>query len=93
MFYFIPFSVTLTLTWVHKVKGRAKPLGFIFSQTFQLIRNKFGMVLKQFRLSILILLLSEISESREFFLTVYKEKDLTLACIQTFMNQFGPNFL
>ena len=51
--HFIPLSQTLTLAWGHKV-CKAKPLGFIFSHTFQLIRIKFDVVLKQFKLNILI---------------------------------------
>ena len=39
---------------------KAKPLGFIFSHTFQLIRRKFDILLKQFKLKILMLFMSEI---------------------------------
>ena len=37
-------------------KRKTRPLGFVFWQTFQLIRMKFNMVLKQFKLNIPILL-------------------------------------
>ena len=57
-YYFIPLT-DLDLAWVSQDQCKAKPLGFIFSYTFQLIRMKFIIVLKQFKLNILILLLSE----------------------------------
>ena len=44
--YFMQFA--LTVHGGHKVK----PLGFIFSHTFQLIRMKFSIVLKHFKLNI-----------------------------------------
>ena len=38
---------------------KAKPLGFIFSNSFLTVKVKFEMVLKQFKLNIMILFLSE----------------------------------
>ena len=58
--HFIPLSLTLIFTGESQGQHKAKPIGFIFSQTFQLIRMKFNVVLKQFKQNILILLLSEI---------------------------------
>ena len=45
----------LDLGWWLQGQGKAKPLGF----TFLLIRIKFGVVLKKFKLNILTLFLSE----------------------------------
>ena len=56
LYHFIDLDHAGGLQSQHKVK----PLGFIFSHTFQMIRIKFDKVLKQFQLSILILHLSEI---------------------------------
>ena len=69
--------------------------GFIFSYIFQVIRMKCDMVLKQFKLDILIL-----SWVRFFWikgkklLSYWQCPDaLTLTCIQIFINQFAANFL
>ena len=53
---FTDLNLDLGLQGQHK----AKPLSFILSYTFQLIRMKTDLVLKQFKLNILILFLSEI---------------------------------
>ena len=71
---FKPLALTLTLPGRGRGQGRgggggsqgqckAKPLGFIFSYTFQLIWMKFNLLLKQFKLNIAILFLSEIYRS------------------------------
>ena len=69
-YHFIPLSVAFALPGGGGggggSQGQRKPnlLGFIFSHTFQLIRIKFDMALKQlkqFKLNIPIPLLSEIS--------------------------------
>ena len=52
---FIPLS--LDLAW--ESQGQCKSKSLIFSHTFPLIRIKFDLVLKQFKLNIVILFLSE----------------------------------
>ena len=64
LYYFIPLSLTLTLARGHKISAKHKPHGFIFSHTFQLIRMKSDMVLKQFKLNSLTLLLNEIERNK-----------------------------
>ena len=59
-YHFIPLSVTLTLNRGHRVSAKLKPVGFIFSLTFQQIRMKFNTVVKQVELNILIVVLSGI---------------------------------
>ena len=55
---FTPHSVTLTLPGGHKVSAKkAKPIRFIFSHAFEVIRMKFNMGLKWFKLNILMLFL------------------------------------
>ena len=59
----MPFHITVsTLNLDHESQGqcKAKPYGSIFSNTFQLIRIKFGMTLKKLKLN--VLLLSKITE-------------------------------
>ena len=64
---FQPNSFMLTGTtilcffqWVLKgQQHKAEPLCFIFSYTFRLVRKKFEVMFKQFKLNILILILSE----------------------------------
>ena len=53
-YHFISFSLTLILLGGRK----AKPIGFIFSNTFHLIRVKFDVVMKQFKLNIWRLLIA-----------------------------------
>ena len=53
-YHFMSFSLTLTLLGGRK----AKPIGFIFSNTFRLIRVKFDVVMKQFKLNIWRLLIA-----------------------------------
>ena len=58
----IPHSVTLTLAKDHKVSAKQHPFASFFMHTFLLIRVKLNVVLKQFKLKILVLLFfSEIS--------------------------------
>ena len=73
---------------------KAKPVGFIFSRTFHLIRMKF-VVMKQFKFSILRLSLSKIYENKEnnCYFTDCVKRTLTLICIRTFMNQFDSNLV
>ena len=54
------FSLTLTLAGVTMSELKTKPVVFIFSHPFQLINMTLDLMLKQFKLNILILLLSEI---------------------------------
>ena len=88
----LPFYTTFTdldLASGSQGKHKANPLGFIFSHTFQLIRMKVSMVLKQFKLNTLILYLGEINEAREVTHDLLTEsKTLTLACIRTFASRF-----
>ena len=56
---FYHFYTTLTdfdLAWGSQGRRKAKYFGLIFSHTFQLIRMKFDIVLKQFKLNMLVLL-------------------------------------
>ena len=66
--HFVPLSLTLTFPGGHKVSGKQKHLVFIFMQSFQLIRMKFDIALKQFKLNILMLLLSEIIKQGKYLL-------------------------
>ena len=54
--HFIPLPVTLTLDSGSQDQHKPKPVAFIFLHTFLLIKMKFDMVLKQFKLNILIIL-------------------------------------
>ena len=59
----VPFYTAFTdldIAWGSQVGLKAKPVCFIFSHTFHLIRMKFGVVIKQFKLNILRLLMSRI---------------------------------
>ena len=89
------FYTTFTdpdLGWGSLHQCKVKLLDFIFSHTFQLIRLKFDLVLKQFKLHILILLLIQIwwNEGNDCCFTDLK-KMLRLACIWTFLTQFGSD--
>ena len=57
-YHFIPLLLTLNLAGVHKISWKQNLLAS-FSRTLQLIRMKFDLVLKQFKLNILIPLLSD----------------------------------
>ena len=46
--------------WGSQGQRKANSVGFIFLHTFQLMRMKFDVVQKQFRLNVLILILSEV---------------------------------
>ena len=59
-YHFIPLSSDLDLDWGSWVPCRAKPFGFIFLHTFQVISVEFDMVVQQFKMNILILCLNEI---------------------------------
>ena len=51
-YYFIPLSLTLTLYEGRKVSTKQNLfIGYIFSHTFHLIRLKFDVVMKQFKLN------------------------------------------
>ena len=57
---FLPLDITFTdleLSWASQGLRKAKLLGFIFSQSFQLIMIKIDLVLDQLRLNILIVCL------------------------------------
>ena len=58
--HFIPLPVTSTLVWGHKVNSKQKPVDFIFLHSFQLSGMMFIEAVKQFKMNILILPLSEI---------------------------------
>ena len=72
-YHFIPCPLTLTLPGIHKISTK-QSIGFIFSHTFQLIRMKFDVVMKQFMLNILRLCLSSIYKNKvnKLLLTVPK---------------------
>ena len=72
---------------------KAKTLGFIFLHIFPLIMFEFGVALKQFKLSILILLLSEIFETWEVtaVLQTAEKTPFALVCIWTFKNRSGSS--
>ena len=59
-YHLMPLSMTLTVPGSHKVSAEQNLLAS-FCHTFQLIRIEFDMVMKQFKLKIVILVLSEIS--------------------------------
>ena len=74
---------------------KAKPIGYIFLHTFQLIRLKFDLVMKQLKLNILRLLLNKSywNKGNNSCFTDYIKKTLMLACIQMFMNGFDSNLV
>ena len=72
-YHFIPLSLTLTFPGRHKGHN-AKPIGFIFLHTFQLIRIIFDMVLKLFKLNILILFSSEVLQNEGNNYWLHKKK-------------------
>ena len=89
----LTFCTTLTdldLAWGSQSRGKIKPIGFIFSHNCDLIRMKFDVVMKQFKLNILRLLLSKIYWNKGNNCCFYWlcEKTLTLACIWIYTNQF-----
>ena len=55
---FIPLSLTVTLAGRHKVSAKQNLLASFIHTLFKLIRMKFDMVLEQFKLNILILVLT-----------------------------------
>ena len=46
-YHFVPLSVTLTIASDYKVSANAKPFGFIFWHTFQLMGMDFDMASRQ----------------------------------------------
>ena len=62
-YHFIPISVTCTLAGDHKVS--AKQTLWATLHTFEVIRMKCNVVIKQFKLNILTVPFSEIYERRE----------------------------
>ena len=87
-----PFYTTFTdlyLAWVSQGQGKAKPLGFIFLHTFNLIRMKFCVAMKRFKLNIERLLIKGYwKKGNNCCETDLHKTNLTLACIQTFFNWF-----
>ena len=77
--------------WRSQGQHKAKPLGFIFSCTFQLIGMKFDIV--EFKVNIQIVFLSEVfwNTGNNYYFTDSVQKNVTLACIRRFINQFGSN--
>ena len=64
----LPFYITfadLDPGWNSQGQQRAKPLVFIFSHTFQMIKMKFDLLLKQFRLNVPILFWARFLGTRE----------------------------
>ena len=65
-YHFIPLSLILRIGGGGGGGGgsqgqcKAKPIGFIFSHTFHMIRMKFDVVMMQFMLNIMKLVLSKI---------------------------------
>ena len=69
--------MTFTLAGVSQDQHKVKPVGFIFSHTFQLIRMNFDLVLKKFKL--LQILLVRFSETKEMTTVSLYEEKLTFA--------------
>ena len=86
-YHFIPRSLTSTLRMGSQSQRKVKPPAFVFSHTFQLIRMKLYLVLKQVKLNIVIILLSDTTFEREIT-AVSLIASIMLACIRTSMNQF-----
>ena len=66
--WLLPFCATFSHTelgWELQGLNVAKPVHFTFSHTFKLIRMQYNIALKQFKLNILILILSETEHNRE----------------------------
>ena len=59
-YHLMPFLLTLTLFWGSQGQCKATFLGFIFLHAFQVIRVEFGVVLKLFKLNVLVVHMSEI---------------------------------
>ena len=55
----LPFYTDLYYTWGSR-QSKAKPIAFIFLHTFHLIRMKFDVLMKQYKLNIIRLLLNKI---------------------------------
>ena len=104
-YHFKQLSLTLTMPGGLKVSANQNLL-FSFSCTFQLIRIKRSIALKQIKLNIVILFLSSINERREttaVLLTasvvsrsmagMKKELSEKWACIRTLVNRFESNSL
>ena len=76
-FYHLYLFTDLDLGERSQGKQKAKPLGFIFSRTFQLIRMKFDVVLKDF---FVVVVQNEIIETREisFLRTASKNFNISM---------------
>ena len=59
-YHFIPLFLYFDRALWSQGQHKAKPVGFIFSRIFRLIRMKFDVLMKQFKLNILRLLLSKV---------------------------------
>ena len=90
----IPLCMTLTMAGGHKVSAKQNLLASSSCTFFCWSEWKFDMVLKQFKLNVLILNLSEILWNKEnncqFTDSV---KTLTLTCIQTVIDQIGSHLV
>ena len=69
LYQFVPLSATLTVSGRSQGQHKAEPEDFISSHAFQWIRMKFDVVMKQFKLYILMLYLSV--ESRHIMATFF----------------------
>ena len=73
--WLLPLSTDLDLAWGSQGQCKAKPIGFIFSHTFQLIKMKFDVVMKQFKQTswdYILVSFIEIREITAVLLTVSK---------------------
>ena len=55
-YQFFSTFTDLDLAWGSQAQRKAKPISFILSHTFHLIRMKFDVMMKQFKLNVLRLL-------------------------------------
>ena len=87
----------LDLAWRSQGQRKAKPIGLIFSHSFHLVRMKFGVVMKQFKLNIQRLLFKQdlLKYGRHCCFTDCLKKTLMLACIWNcmFINGFDSNLV
>ena len=71
--------IDLDLVWGSQGLCKAKPIGFIFSHTFDLIRMKSDVLMKQFKLNIMRLVL----------IKIYLHKGKISAVLQTALETFN----
>ena len=92
--HFIPLSVILTLPGCHKVSAKQNLLAS-FSHTMQLNEIKSALMMKQFKLNILIPLLDEVCVTKGYncCFTDCIKKQKPLACIWVFLNWFSLNLV